>query len=98
MISYYSTVVTMSLSCIPFLGRIAVLRRCGLLLQEYSVLWWSVCHDSEPCKNGWSDRDPCRLVCGLGWAQKHALDGVAHWRHLGNMIEPSMCGGDADFV
>jgi len=25
---------------------------------------------------------------------KHVLDGGAHWRHLANTIEPSMCGGD----
>jgi len=26
---------------------------------------------------------------------KHVLGGVAHWRHLQNTIEQSMCGGDA---
>ena len=27
--------------------------------------------------------------------RKHVLDGSAHWRHLANTTEPSMCGGDA---
>jgi len=36
------------------------------------------------------------------WTQvgprKHVLDGGAHWRHLANTTEPSMCGGDAAFL
>ena len=31
-------------------------------------------------------------------ARKHVLDGGAHWRHLANMTEPSMCGGDAAYL
>jgi len=31
-------------------------------------------------------------------SRKHILDGGAHWRHLTNMIEPFMCGGDAAFL
>ena len=35
------------------------------------------------------------------WTQvgplEHVLD-VQHWRHLANMIEPSICGGDAAFL
>ena len=27
--------------------------------------------------------------------RKHVLNGDACWRHLANMIEPFMCGGDA---
>ena len=30
--------------------------------------------------------------------RKHVLDERAHWRHLANTIEPSMCGGDAAFL
>jgi len=30
--------------------------------------------------------------------RKHALNGGAHWRHMANKIEPSMCGGDAAFL
>jgi len=30
--------------------------------------------------------------------RKHVLDGGAHWRNRANMIEPSMCGGDAAFL
>jgi len=29
---------------------------------------------------------------------KHVSNGGAHWRHLENMIEPSMCGDDAVFL
>ena len=29
---------------------------------------------------------------------KHVLDWGAHWRHLVNELEPSMCGGDAAFL
>jgi len=33
------------------------------------------------------------------WTQvcrrKHVLDGGAHWRHLANTIEPSVCSGSA---
>jgi len=51
----------------------------------------SVCHDREPCRNGWTDRDA--VLFGL-WAQvgwrKRVLDGDAHWRHLMNTIEPSI--------
>ena len=30
--------------------------------------------------------------------RKHVLDGGAHWRHLVNTIEPSMCGSDPTFL
>jgi len=30
--------------------------------------------------------------------RKHVLDGDAHWCHLANTVEPSMCGGDAVFL
>jgi len=30
--------------------------------------------------------------------KKHVLDGGAHWHHLANTIEPSMCGGDVAFL
>jgi len=30
--------------------------------------------------------------------RKHLLDGDAHWGHLANTIEPSVCGGDAAFL
>ena len=30
-------------------------------------------------------------------SRKHVLDMGAHWRHLENTTEPSMCGGDAAF-
>jgi len=31
-----------------------------------------------------------------GWGlRKHVFDGDAHWRHLANTIEATMCGDDA---
>ena len=49
--------------------------RCGLLLPtEYSL---SVCHNNEPCKHGWTNRD---AVCfeDLGRPRNHVLDGGPH--------------------
>jgi len=61
--------------------------RCGLLLCAACFVGLSVCHSSEPCKNGWTDRDAV-------WVEVHVLWG-AHWRNLANTTVPSMCGGDA---
>jgi len=36
---------------------------------------------------------PCRTWVG---PRKHRWS--AHWRHLTNTNEPSVCGGDADFL
>jgi len=33
------------------------------------------------------NRSRCHLGCGLG-----VLDGDAHWRHLANAVEPTLCG------
>jgi len=33
---------------------------------------------------------PVQCGCRLGWTRRGA-----HWRHLANTIEPSVCGGDA---
>jgi len=44
--------------------------------------------------------EPIEMPFGMwtpGGPRKHALDGGAHWRHLANMIEPSLSGGDAAF-
>jgi len=30
--------------------------------------------------------------------RNHVLDEDAHWRHLANVVEPSVCGGDAAFL
>jgi len=30
--------------------------------------------------------------------RKHVLQGGAHWHHLANTTEPSVCGGDAAFL
>jgi len=41
----------------------------------------------------------CRLGCGLGRAQGNIIRcGCIHWRHLLNITETSMCGGDAALV
>jgi len=40
-----------------------------------SVVCLSVCHTSEPCKNGWTDRDTV-LVEDSGGPRNHVLDGV----------------------
>jgi len=51
-----------------FLGCIAVLNRCSLLLQEHhslsvgNLFWLHDCDDREPCKNGWTDWDAIWVV------------------------------------
>jgi len=50
----------------------------------------SVCHSSEPCKN--KMLFGLRTQVGRG---NHVLDcGSAHWHHLANTTEPSICSGD----
>ena len=45
--------------------------------------------------------EPIEMQFGL-WTRidprKHVLDGGAHWDHLTNTTEPSVCGGDAAFL
>jgi len=60
--------------------------RCRLLLQTSSV-----CVMGELCTNRWFDRD---AVWGEG-QRNHVLDWNAHWRHLANAKQWSVCGGDA---
>jgi len=36
-------------------------------------------------------------IAALG-PRMHVLDAGAHWRHLENTIEPSVCGGDTAFL
>jgi len=51
----------------------------------------------------WLNQSICCLSCGLGWAKRSTGSVIfarwrqwrAHWRHLANTIEPSICGGDA---
>jgi len=53
----------------------------------------SVCHDREPCKTA----EPIEMSFGMWtWVgpSKYVLKWSAHWHHLANTIEPSMCGGD----
>jgi len=71
-----------------------------------SVVCRSVCHTTDPCENGWTDRFTV-LVCGLGWAEgstssiifarwcQCAHTGWHIWRHLANTIEPPVWGGSA---
>jgi len=46
-----------------------------------------LCH--ELCKNGWTDRDAIWVVDSGRWG--------AHWHHLANTTEPSICGGHSPF-
>jgi len=45
--------------------------------------------------------EPIEMPFGI-WTRvgpkKHVLDGDAHWRHLANTSEPSVCGDDAAFL
>jgi len=46
-----------------------------------------------------ADFEVLRDVCSLSW--QTFLESViwgAHWRHLANTTEPSVCGGDAAYV
>jgi len=49
------------------------------------------------CKNGWTDRD---AVCVVDSAapKKACITWGAHWRHLANTIESSVCDGGAAFL
>jgi len=42
-----------------------------------------------------TDRDVVWDVDSGRHTRKRVLDGGAHWRHVANTFEPSMCGGDA---
>jgi len=44
-----------------------------------------------------TDRDAVWVVDSGGSKEAYIRWGL-HWRHLGNTIEPSMCGGDAAFL
>ena len=47
----------------------------------------------ELWRNGWTDWDAVLDLDSVG-SRKHVLGGGAHWRHMANTTEPSMCGGD----
>ena len=59
-----------------------------------SVCLYDFCRSSEPCKNGWTDRD---VVWDFdsGKPNEACISWGVQWRHLANTIEPSMCGSDA---
>jgi len=57
----------------------------------------SVRHTSEPCKNGLTDRDAVWVV-ESGGPREACIKRGAHWRHLANNTEPSVCGGGAAFL
>ena len=79
------------------IGRIAVLRRCGLLLQSTDGVAWSVGRSVglsvttvSPAKTA----EPIEMLLGMlsrVCPENHVLDRGAHWRHLANTIEPSVC-------
>ena len=54
----------------------------------------SVCHSQKSRKNGWTDRDAVWDIHSSG-PKELRVRWCAHWRHLENTTEPSMCGGDA---
>ena len=58
---------------------------------------WSVCHDREPCENGWTDRD---VVWGMdSGGPPGPKEACVRWEcTLVNTTELSMCDGDADFL
>jgi len=72
--------------------RSVILLRCGHCYRQSSVVCPSVrrlvCHDREPCKNGWNDRDGVWHV-DSGVPKEACVGGGAHWRNLTNTIEPS---------
>ena len=51
----------------------------------------------SPAKTAEPIETPFGLWTRVG-ARNHVLDLSAHWRHLANVIEPTMCGGDAAFL
>ena len=64
---------------------------------QSSVVDLSVCHDREPCKNGWTDWDAVWVV-DSGGSKEACVRWGAYWRHLANTTEPSVCGDDAAFL
>jgi len=54
----------------------------------------SVWYSRESCENGWTDRDAVWDIHSSG-PKELRVRLCAHCRHLANMTEPSMCGGDA---
>jgi len=66
---------------------------------EWSV-GLSVRHSSEPsypAKNGWTDRDAVWVV-ESGGSKEACIRCSAHWHHLANTTELSMCDGHAAFL
>ena len=58
------------------------------------MVYRSFCHTGEPCKNSWTDRDAV-WVEDSGGTKESCIRLGAHWHHLANTTEPSICGGDA---
>jgi len=57
------------MTLVLLLGRIAVLRawmRPTVTDEVARSVCRSVCHNREPCKNGWTNRSRC-LGCWMGW-------------------------------
>jgi len=71
-----------------FLGHIRGLRRRGVVSVFLSVTIVSPAKTAEPIKTVIWDVD-------LGGPKEPCIKWGAHWRHLANMTEPSVCGGDA---
>jgi len=92
---------------LSFIGCIAVpvLRRCGPMVTDGSAFFFavglpvglfvclSVCHDREPCKNGWTDGDAVLLVDSGGpkelcirWGLRSRHGKGQFWRGKGRPI------------
>jgi len=67
----------------------AILRGKGQPVVKYRV-------SCELYKNDWTDWEAIWDVDSVG-SNEACIRYGAHWRHLANMIEPSMCGGNAAF-
>jgi len=62
-----------------------------------SLVCLSICHSSETCKNGWTDRDAVWVV-DSGGPKKPCIRWCAHWHDLTNAIAPSMSSSDVAFL
>ena len=78
------------------LGRISVLRAAYCYRRSSLVCSSVSLSRSWALQNGWTDRDAVWNV-DSGWSKEACIRWGAHWRHLANTIEPSMCRGDAAF-
>ena len=68
----------------------AIFRGRRGIVKYRDALRWAV-------QNGWTDRDAVWVV-DSNRLKKACVTWGAHWRHLANTTEPSVCGSDAAFL